>query len=117
MTANWIAPKPFVEYTPDEYHSYVSSMYALRVKRGAKPPSPAPGLSVCRTKAGALSLRKTKARTFCYVTLPEIAALAKVVGCGQADLWNLFKKKEYVIAKTRMEAERIYADINEIPWR
>lgn len=112
-----IAPKPFAEYSPEDFHSYVSGMYCLRTKGKARPVSPAPGLRVSRTKAGALTVSRTaKQRAFAYVTLPELAGLAKANACGQADLWNLFKKKKYIITKTRMEAEQAYAQIKEIPW-
>lgn len=104
-----IAPKPVSEFQPDEYHRYVSDMYALRVKRGGKVPA-VPGLSVSRTKAGALSVRRGKARAFDYVTMPEIALLAKAAGTGQADIWNAFKKREFIIAKDRLEAERVFAE-------
>lgn len=117
QSLNYIAPKSVHEFTPDEYHAYVGGMYALRVKRGAKAAGPAPGLSVTRTKKGALTVRRQpKQRAFDYVTLPEIAALAKEQNCGQADLWNMFKLREYIIAKDRMEAEQMYANIKEIPW-
>lgn len=118
MTPNpiLIAPKPFSEYEAGEYHSYVSGMWQLRVKKGAKPPSPAPGLSVSHTKKGALTIRRTKVRPFAYVTWPEIAALAKAAQCMQSDLWNAFKAKEFIVTQTRMEAERLYSDSKGLPW-
>lgn len=100
------------EFTPDEYHVYVRDMYQLRLKPRAKPPSPAPGLSVTRTKTGKLSLRRqSKQRAFDYVTMPEIEKLARAADCAQSDLWNLFKKKNYIIAKDRLDAERTYAQL------
>ncbi len=110
-----IAPKPIAEFDSDEYHAYITEMYALPApKRGAKPPGPAPGLTVSRTKKGALSVRRTKVRPFAYVTLSEIAGLAKLQECSQADLWNMFKRKKFIIAKDRLEAEHLLIKLNEI---
>ncbi len=115
-TAPLIAPKPFAEFTADEFHVHVQAMYEVRTKRGAKPVGPAPGLTVSRTKAGALSVRRTKARPFAYVTLGEIAELAKAAQTNQSDLWNLFKRRKFIIAQTRMQAENIYAELKGIPF-
>jgi hypothetical protein len=113
-----ISPKPFTGYTADEYHAYVTAMYALPVKRGAKPKSPVSGLAVTRGEAGELRVRRTaKARPFPYATIAEVKLLADHVKCGQAELWNLLKAKKFILGQTRMECEKIYAEIEEIPWR
>lgn len=109
-----IAPKPIQAYGPEEFHAYVTGMYALPGRKS--PPKAAPGLSVSRTKAGALSIRRAKTRAFAYVTLPEIAALAKEKSVSQAELWTAFKLKGFIITETRMQAEERYAVIKEIPW-
>jgi hypothetical protein len=116
VSTDLIAPKPVEEFDPEGFHEYVTSMYALRVMRGQKPAGPAPGLSVSRTKKGALSVRRApKTRAFDYVLLSEIAALAKVHETNQADLWNMFTKKKYIITRDRMDAERTYAAAKGIP--
>src|SRR4051812_42207257 len=107
-----IAPKGIREYSPEEYHSYIQSHYELRAKRGQKT-SPAPGLSLSKTKSGKLSLRRAKTRAFDYITMSELAALAKHAGCGQADLWNLLKSRNFIIAKDRLEAEATYGRTRE----
>lgn len=112
-----ISGKHVTEYTPADYHAHVTDMHQMRTKgKAAKPAGPAPGLAVSRTKKGALSIRRTKARAFAYVTYKEIEALAKAAQCSQAELWQAFKAKEFIITQTRMEAEQRYADIKEIPW-
>lgn len=112
-----IAPKHFSAYTQDEYYAYVQSMWAMRIKKGsAKPTSGVVGLTISRTKKGALSLRRTKARTFEYVTTDELTRLATFSKASQAEVWNLFKDKKYIIAKDRMEAEKLYGEIKEIPF-
>jgi hypothetical protein len=108
MRSVLISGRHVTEFTPQEYYEYVSAMYELRRKGKAKAASPAPGLTVSRTKKGALSIRRAKSRAFTYVTYPEIAALAKAAGCSQSELWQLFKAKEYIITQTRMEAEHAY---------
>lgn len=110
-----ISGKHVSEFTPDNFHAHVTGMHQLRTKGSAKQ-QPAPGLAVNRTKKGTLSIRRSKARAFAYVTYKEIEALAKAVQCSQAELWNLFKTKDYIVTQTRMEAEQRYADIKEIPW-
>lgn len=110
--------KPFAEFTPEEFHAHVRSMYEVR-QRGssAKPKSPAVGISLSKTKKGAWSIRLTKTkRAFKYVLTAEIDALAKHHGATVAEIWNVFKAKDFLITKTKLEAEQINADIKEIPW-
>ncbi len=117
MTPPLIALKPISEFTPEEYHTHVSDMYCLRAKKAsAKPTAGVTGLTLSRTAKGTLSLRRTKARPFEYVTLVELAKLAAFAKASQAEVWNLFKKKEYIISKDRMEAERIFSAIKGVPW-
>ena len=105
-----IAPKAFADFGPDEYRDYVRSMFEMpRAKRGAKV-SVAPGLAVTRTKKGALSVRRSaKTRPFAYVLWTEIEALSKANATAQSDLWNMFKAKGFIVAKSRMEAEIAFA--------
>lgn len=112
-----ISPKPFSEFTPDAYHAYVTAMYALPVKRTGKAKSPVSGLTVNRTKAGGLSVRRTaKSRPFAYATIAEVKSLADYAKCSQAELWNLLKSKDFILGQTRIECEKIYAEIQGIPW-
>lgn len=115
-----ISPKSFSDHSPEEFHAHVKSMYELRQK-GSKPsvkkPSFAEGLTLKRTKTGKISItRSSKKRHFEFVLDIEIVALAKGYGFTQAETWNAFRAKKYIIARTRLEAEKIYADIKDIPW-
>lgn len=116
-----IAPKHFSEFkTPEEYHEYVSGMYELRQKgsKPKKPGSPVNGLAVLRTKKGALSIRcNSKQRPFKYVLQAEIDIFVKGGIGSTAELWNTFKAKGFLVAKTKTEAEEIYKNIKEIPWQ
>lgn len=103
-----IAPKPFADFTAEEYHSFVQSFYGLRVRATHRKASPALGIAITRTAKGALSIRRSKARSFDYVTWSELEALANAVKCSKADLWQAFKTRKFIITKTRMEAERLY---------
>lgn len=109
-----VAPRPFEEFTPEEYHSYVESMHGLRIKR--KKASPAEGLSVSRTKKGSVSIRKSKTRAFNYVLRSEIEALAMANGFKVGEVWNAFVTKQYLIVESRLEAERINNERSDIPW-
>lgn len=116
-----IAPKHFSEFkTPEEYHEYVSGMYELRQK-GSKPTKPkglVNGITLKRTKKGAISiLRNVKQRPFAYILQEEIALLVDAGIGTTAEIWNAFKKKKFLIAKTKVEAEEIYKNIKEIPWQ
>lgn len=114
-----VASKPIGEFEPGEFHSHVSQMYHVQVKRatpGAKPKSPVPGLNVRRLKSGKLSITRTKARTFAYVTMPEVTALAEFAKCSQADLWNEFKAREFILGRDRMTCEQFYAELKEMPF-
>ena len=115
MTALLIAPKPFAEFGPDEYREYVQAMFAMpRAKRGATV-SVAPGLTLTKLKGGGRSVRRSsKTRPFAYVTWPEIAALAKANGAAQSDLWNLFRAKGFIVAKSRMDAEIAFAAVKGV---
>ncbi len=107
-----ISPKSFRDFGPEEFHKYVTGMYALRV-RGSKPAKPvfAEGLTVSKTKSGKLSVRRTSAkRAFAYVTRAELSALSTGLGFAELDLWNAFKAAEYIIAQDRMDAEKRYAE-------
>lgn len=113
-----ISPKPFSAYEPDEYREYVRGMFEMpRPKRGAKPAGPAPGLTVRRTAKGALSItRRAKTRPFAYITMGELVAVAAAAKCSQAELWNVLKAKDFIVSKTRMEAEMIYGELKGIPF-
>lgn len=112
-----ISPRPVGEFTPDEYHSYVTEMFQLRTKGSTKPRSPVPGVSISRLKSGKLSLRRTaKTRAFAYVLRSEIIALAKHMKLPQSDVWNVFVRAKWIIAASRLEAEQIYATQEGIPW-
>lgn len=112
-----IAPKLLCYYTPEEYHAYVSGMYQMRAKKtSAKPTSGVSGLNLSRSKKGTLSLRRTKLRAFAYVTMAELVKLAAHAKASQAEVWNLFKARGFIVAKDRMEAERSFAQLKEIPW-
>lgn len=111
--------KPLNQWTPEEYHAFVKGMYQERAKAASKSkkPSFAAGLTLSRTKKGALSLRlNKKLRPFQFILDSEIDALAVGYAVPKAEVWNLFKARKFIIAKTRMDAERTYANINNIPW-
>lgn len=113
-----IAPKHFSQFTPEEFQSHVKAMYELRQK-GSKPkkPSFAEGITLSRTKKGALSVRVSKTkRAFNYATEQEVTALAKGYGFPMSEVWNLLKKKKFIISRTADEAKAIKKDIDEIPW-
>lgn len=113
-----ISSKRMDEFEAEEYLAYVKSMYALRIKgRPKKAVSTVPGLNVVKNKKGTLSIRRSnKLRTFKYVTREELVLLAKSCTVSQSELWNAFKKKDFLITETRMEAELLHADINSLPF-
>lgn len=114
-----IAPKHFSEFTPEEYHQHVKDMYELRVKgsKAPKKPSYAEGLSLKLTKKGAISITRTaKKRAFPYVLESELRSLSEGYKLSYTAVWNAFKAKGFLITKTRLEAEKIKADVDGIPW-
>lgn len=113
-----IAAKHVTEYGEQEYHDYVSGMYELRQKgsKPAKAKGPAQGITISRTKKGALSIRRNaKSRPFAYILRAEMEALCAEQGILFSELWNAFKAKDFLIAKDKMEAEQIYANIKQVP--
>lgn len=107
-----IAPKLIEEFTPDAYHAYVSGMYFLK----GKSTSPALGISVTRSKkTGKLSVKLTEKRAFAYVLHSEVEAFAKKLETTQTEVWNAFKEREFILAKTRMEAETQYSAMKAQP--
>lgn len=113
-----IAPKHVTEYGEQEYYDYVSGMYELRQKgsKPAKAKGPAQGITLSRTKKGALSIRHNKKqRPFAYILQLEMEALCSEQNCTFAELWNAFKAKGFLVAKDKMEAEQIYANIKQVP--
>lgn len=114
-----IAPKHFSEFTPEEYHQHVMAMYEMRVKGSTKPkkPSYAEGLSLKLTKTGKISITRTaKKRAFTYVTEAELKSLSEGYKLSFTAIWNAFKEKGFLITKTRLEAEKIKADMDGVPW-
>lgn len=110
--------EPFETFTPESFHKHVTEMHELR-QRGSKPVKPqvAEGLTLSRTKKGALSVRRNKnKRAWDFVTRAEIEALAKDFGAPLNEVWALFSAKKYVIANDKLEAERINITQGEIPW-
>lgn len=112
-----IAPKPLKDFSPNEYHEYVKNMKQQRTTGQSRKISKAvPGITLTKTKKGAWSIRKTKARTFTYITDAEIKLLCADHNVKFSELWNLFKAKSWIIANTKMQAEQIYAEQKNIPW-
>lgn len=113
-----IAPKTVKDFSPSEWKAHVTAMYQRRVtsKNRTKPASPAPGITLSKTKKGAWSIRRAKTRTFAYILEDELKALAKDKSVPYAELWSLFKAKSWIIAKDRMTAEALYAKQKELPW-
>lgn len=114
-----IAPKSFREQTPEHFHTHVKAMYEERKKAATKPkkPSFAEGLSLKRTKTGKVSItRNKKKRGFEFVLDSEIDSLAKGYEMTKAEVWNAFKAKKYIIARTSEEAKTIKANVEGVPW-
>lgn len=111
-----VSVKSFRDFTPEEYHAHVTAMYALRKEKKAE--SCAPGISLTLTKKGAISIRRVKnKRAFAYVTRSEIEALAKESGHSMQILWTAFREADYIISNDRMEAEKLHANLEGIPWK
>jgi hypothetical protein len=110
-----IAPKAFGEFTPDEFLTYVREMQFRPREAGAKSTG-VTGLTVRRLKSGKLSVRRTKARTFEYVTHAELEQLAREAGTTQTELWNCLRGRDFILAKTRMDAETIYSNLKTLPF-
>lgn len=113
MMQLYIAPKSLAEFSPDEFQNYVADMEIRPAKREL---GPAPGLTVRRTKAGKLSIRRAKSRAFDYITHAELAALAAKTQVTQTELWNALRLRNFILAKSRMEAETIYGRLKQIPF-
>ncbi len=114
-----ISPKPFSEYSPKEYRAYIQSHYELRQKgsKPAKPKGPAEGLTLKRTKKGALSvLRNKRLRAWEFVTRAELHALAKEAAAPVSEVWNYFTAKGYVIGDDKVDCERINVRLKEMTW-
>ncbi len=113
MNLPLVAPKHIKEFSPEEYHAYVTGLQVRKVSKG----SPVPGLSVSRTKKGKISIRYAKkARPLQYVTNKEIEILGKKASILQSELYLAFKNKKFLITADKAEAERINDDIAQIPW-
>lgn len=115
-----IAPMPFATHSPESFQTYVKGMYeergAGKAKRSGKK-SLAEGISLSRTKKGALSVRiSSKKRAIRYVTRKEITALAISLEAPTAEVWNLFVKKDFAIVESPEEAAATQKTIDEIPW-
>lgn len=115
-TETLIAGKSFQDFTPTEFHAHVTAMFGSR-KRSKPRTEHAPGISLSTSKTGKITIRRAKAkRPIAYVTRTEIQALSTGHGISIAELWTLFREREFLIVETRMEAERRYAELRGIPF-
>ena len=99
-----ISPKPFDSFTPNEYYSYVKSLYYVPVDTSR---APVEGLSVSRTKSGKLSVRKSKSRAFNYILHSELTTMAEHYEVDLSELREAFTTRKFIITETRIEAERL----------
>jgi len=82
----------------DSLISLIPGMPQRKFKRGLAPKSPAPGLSVKYMANGKLTVRRNRAkRPSRYVTIKEIEALSRAIGCRPFELLNLFDKQKYIV--------------------
>lgn len=112
--------KPFSDFTPEEFLTHCQAMKEIpeRFKQGRGRKIPiARGLRVGKTKKGLVSITRAKAqRPFAYVLKTEIEELAKLNDMRIAEVWNAFKSKDFIIANSKMEAEKIYGELNNMPF-
>lgn len=84
----------------DSLISLIPGMPQRKFKRGLAPKSPAPGLSVKRMDNGRLTVRRNRAkRASRCVTIKEIEALARQLGCRPFELLKLFDEQKYTIRR------------------
>ena len=60
--------------------------------------------------------RNKKQRAFNYVLKSEIELLAKLHKTAISEMWNMFRDRDYIITEVRMDAERRYAEIADLPF-
>jgi hypothetical protein len=111
-----IAEKPVTETTAEEFHRTVLGMGDLQRPKVAPLSDFSPGLSIKLSAKGEIRVRRSKRRAFAYITHAEIAAHASALGIEQAVIWNVLSAKDYILARTRLEAERTYAVQKGLTW-
>jgi len=88
-----LSPKPFADFTPDEYRAYITSLYQEPPK-----PAPPPELAVRLNDKGTpvITIRREPK----WLTYKEAEALATEIGWKlQPFLANLRKKKVTILHK------------------
>lgn len=90
-----LSPKPFSEFTPEEYHTYICSMYHKPEKQESKSVKVLPPYEWKLTPKGALSV--TVNRTDKSLTRAEIDQLAKESGRPLNEVWNYLTIKRKVL--------------------
>lgn len=87
-----ISPKPFSEYSPEEYLTYIKSLY--REPERAAPPA---DYSVHVNKKGTPVIRINRKPKF--LTSAEVSLIAEEISWTLQDLWMLIAKKKKIEIK------------------
>lgn len=111
-----LSPKPFADFTPQEFADYVRSLYIapapkkepkIRVKK-------VPKLTASLTKTGKLSLRTDRKPK--WALRAEVFAAADALKLPQNEVWCAFRNKDYVIYDDEEHRQKCLIFEKELPW-
>jgi hypothetical protein len=99
-----LSPKPFSEYSPDEYHGYIRSLNRPRVFTSSKKDQRDLKVRVTRLKKGTLSI-VTK-RSPLYVTEKEIEKISEKSEIPQSEIYIALMARGFKIYPDHRTAEK-----------
>lgn len=112
-----LSPKPFGDFTPQEFFEYVKGLYKVPIKKGPKPkPVKAKPLELEIKFNRKGHIHVTCRRSWKWVTMLELEHFGVVLKVPINELFLLVKKRNYVVCKDAAEALSIETQIKEIPF-
>lgn len=98
-----LSPKSFLEFTAEEYHTYIKSLYKRREKTAARKEQRDLKVRVKRKKDGTLSVITKRAPK--YITEGELEKISKETGTAQSELFITLRGRGFHIYRDHREAE------------
>jgi hypothetical protein len=93
-----LSPKPFGEYSPEEFRTYVQSLYKEPVRSVPKE------FSASLTKKGTLTLRVTRDPKF--LEPKEVDAIAESIGWTKQETWLAVIKRKITIRRSNVAGSK-----------
>jgi hypothetical protein len=103
--------RPVREHTPEEYKAYVKGLFKLRAKKVSRVKKRYK-ITVRKLKSGRFTVKTRRSPP--YITKAEYAEYVKTY--AENELFIVLKENGVHIYSDHLEADRVAADTDTIPW-